>query len=198
MKSDCDSSTHTSLGISLVQERGGCPTWTLSTPSFHQPKQKRNVNYCCVAWLMCLYKYLVLFLLLIEGNVPVHVQHKNIQGNGSPLITFHYILKNDNIISKRDLDRIIYQQYCMNSSIWAEGRWYTWKLVDSQAGSFIGYFCLYSAISWNRYVCAITEWREPMLEKFLMTSIRSCNGTYKLVTTNYLPYRVKGLHRDPA
>lgn len=45
---------------------------------------------------MCLYKYLVLFLLLIEGNVPVHVQHKNIQGNGSLLITFHYALKNVN------------------------------------------------------------------------------------------------------
>lgn len=48
----------------------------------------------------CLYKYLVLFLLLIEGNVPVHVQHKNIQGDGSLLKTFHYVLKNvNNIIS---------------------------------------------------------------------------------------------------
>ena len=57
---------------------------------------KKCLYYCCVTWLMCLYKYLVLFLLLIEGNVPVHVQHKNIQGNGSLLITFHYALKNVN------------------------------------------------------------------------------------------------------
>ena len=96
MKGGWDASTHTSSGISLAQERGGCPMWTLSTPSFHQPKQQRNVYYCCVTRLMCLYKYLVLFLLLIEGNVPVHVQHKNIQGNGSLLITFHYALKNVN------------------------------------------------------------------------------------------------------